>query len=437
MADKPKSLIQRAIASPKLSSRTKELSFETSETAAKPTPTTPSIPKGTEIATERELPEAKKLYITMKLPQNVAILHISEYGENKYSVWGGHLYKKLDRTDPENKPDLSLGRPITRREDADGIKEKIEEFSDLNAPLRKWLKYLRKKFCEDLCLIIVDHTNFEIPWEMLELSPYKEESKYQYIGALITTVRWRKVNNDNDDCDDPYLVLQFKEDECCGEAVAYLLDTELEVGQESEILRNLGATKFPSSRKTIKDFHNHLHSNNADHSFVYMSCHGILGKSPDEIILGSQRDQQQQLKLRELRERPLNPGRISQGIVFMNTCHSAREVIDPVLRHSYRKNFIELFLRQGARGVIGTLGAVNNEVAADFACELIKECLQSSPLPVAALLKKLRLKAVEKLYLDGATEKEKGFLLLSFINTFMYVYYGSPMTVLRLTRQGE
>ncbi|MFN6516081.1 MAG: CHAT domain-containing protein [Nostoc sp. CreGUA01] len=428
MADKPKSLIQRAIASPKVSSRTKELPFEASETV-KLTPTTPSIPKGTEIATERELPEAKKLYITIKPPANVAILHISEYGENKYSVWGGHLYKKLDRTDPENKPELSLGKQVTEKVYPDEIKKRMKNFSHVNLELRKWIKDLRDEFGEHLCLVIADHTDFEIPWEMLELSPY--QSPHQYIGALITTVRWRKVIsivNDN------YIELNFKADMSCGKTVAYVLDTELEGAKdELKTLTKLQGTIYKSSEdNSIYKFHTHLQYDYADHSFVYISCHGTFKNSPKEMALGSGSKENQQLNLETLSKFPLNLVQQSQGIVFINACHSARELVDPVIRHSYRMGFVELFLAQGARGVIGTLAAVGDIYAAEFACELIKESLCFPQLSVAAILKKLRSKAVENLG-DNPTEKQ----LLSLIYRFMYVYYGNPMTVLRLTRQGE
>ncbi len=428
MAEKSKSLIQRAIASPKVSSRTKQLPSEGLDTA-QPTPTTPSIPKDTEIPIERELPEAKKLYITIKPPQNVAILHISEYGENRYSVWGGNLYKNLDRTDPENKPDLSLGKQVAEKVYPDEIKKRMNNFSHVNLELRKWIKHLRDKFGEDLCLVIADYTDFEIPWEMLELSPY--QSPNQYIGALITIVRWRKVISV---VKDDSLELEFKVDECCGKTVAYLLDTELKGARdEFETLTKLQATIYQSSEdNSIHKFHTHLQCDDADHSFVYISCHGIFKNSPKEMALGSASNNNQQLNLDALRELPLNLVQKSQGIVFINACHSAREQIDPVIRHSYRMGFVELFLAQGARGVIGTLAAVGDIYAAEFACELIKESLISPQLSVAAILKKLRSKAVENLG-NNPTEKQ----LLSLIYRFMYVYYGNPMTVLRLKRRGE
>lgn len=42
----------------------------------------------------------------------------------------------------------------------------------------------------------------------------------------------------------------------------------------------------------------------------------------------------------------------------MNACHSAREQTHPSIPYNYRIGFIDLFLKKGARGVIGTLGKV-------------------------------------------------------------------------------
>ncbi|MCF2150125.1 CHAT domain-containing protein [Desmonostoc muscorum LEGE 12446] len=429
MADKPK-LRQRATSGPKGVSQPKNSLPESKETAKR---TKELTPKGTVILTEEEeLPEIKELCITTKPPKNMAILHIFTDGKNKYNIWGVNSYKKLEKKrQPENKPHLSLAVPINGKDDAKNIKNNMKEFSDLNSPLTKWIMSLRDKFGENLCLVIVDYTNFEIPWEMLELTPFKAQSPPQYIGALITTVRWRNINNDSVDSCDPFLVLDPKHEYSYGIAVAYVLE-ELQVEKEIKALTDLRAEIYHSRQYEMKHFHTYLHSDNADHSFVYISSHGFFGNSPDEIAIGSQKDKEQQLKLNDLVKHPLNPGRKSQGIVFINACHSAREVSDPVQCHSYRKNFIELFLRQGVRGVIGTLGAVNNDVASDFACELIQEFSQSSDLPVAALLKKLRSKAVENLG-DEPTSEQLKF----FINTFMYVYYGNPMTVLRLTPSGK
>jgi hypothetical protein len=426
MADKSKlSITQRAISSPTSLSRTKQLPFEASEAAA-PKQTALPLPEEVETATEEKLFPPNQLYITMKLPQEVAILHIYQNGADEYSVWGGNAVTVLKQTKPNKPPNLSLGKLVQKGELPENIQDDMSFFSHVNLEIRKWLKLLRRKFGEQLCLVIADHTDFEIPWEMVELSPY--ESPNEYLGALIATVRWRQIIR-GDDC----LVLEFKAEECCGNAVAYVLDTELKgVGPELDILEKLQAVIYRSSKHNIKAFQAHLQRNDLGCGFVYISCHGTFSSNLREISLGSDSNEQQQLKLMALRKCQLNLVKNSQGIVFINACHSGREQAHSSIPHSYRMGFIELFLAKGARGVIGTLGAVGDSHAANFAHALIEESLRSPNLSVAALLRKLRLRVVENLPEQPTTQD-----LLPFIYTFMYVYYGNPMTVLRLIPPGE
>ncbi|MBD2770885.1 CHAT domain-containing protein [Iningainema tapete] len=424
MAGKSKlSLTQRAITSPAGLSRTKQLPFETAQTS--PKQTAPSLPEDIETATEEILLPPNQLYITMKLPKEVAILHIYQNGADEYSVWGGNAVTVLPQTQPNKPPDLSLGKLVSKGELPENIQDDMSYFSLINLEIRKWLKQLKRKFGEQLCLVIADHTDFEIPWEMLELSP--DDSPNEYVGALITTVRWRQIIRGDD-----YVVLEFKADECCGNVVAYVLDTELHgTGPELDILEQLQAVIYRSSKHNIKEFQTHLQRNDAGCGFVYIACHGTLRSNIREITLGSNSNEQQQLKLLALRRCQLNAVKNSQGIVFINACHSGREQAHSSIPHSYRMGFVELFLAKGARGVIGTLGAVGDSHAAEFARDLIKESLRSPNHSIAALLKKLRLKVVEKLPEQPTTQD-----ILPFIYTFMYVYYGNPMTVLRLTPPG-
>jgi hypothetical protein len=425
MADKSKlSITQRAITSPTGLSRTKQLPFEASEATA-PKQTAPPLPNDVETPTEETLFPPNELHITMKLPQEVAILHIYQNGVDEYSVWGGNVTIGLQQTKPNKKPDLSLGQLKQTGKLPENVQDDITYFSHVNLEIRKWLKTLRRRLGEQFCLVIADHTDFEIPWEMLELSPY--ESPNEYLGALITTVRWRQIISGDD-----YLVLEFKADECCGNAVAYVLDTELKgVGPELSILEQLQAVIYRSSKHDITAFQSHLQQKDSSCGFVYISCHGVFEKELREIWIGSEKNPQQRLKLLALRKCQLNLVKNSQGIVFMNACHSGRQQAHFSIPHSYRMGFIELFLAKGARGVIGTLGAVGDSHAAKFAHDLIQESLRSPNLSVAALLRKLRLRVLENLPEQPTTQD-----LLPFIYTFMYVYYGNPMTVLRLTPPG-
>jgi hypothetical protein len=73
-----------------------------------------------------------------------------------------------------------------------------------------------------------------------------------------------------------------------------------------------------------------------------------------------------------------------------------------------------------------------NTRTAQFAHDLIEESLRSPQASVATILRKLRLKVVKNLPSEPTTKD-----LLPLIYTFMYVYYGNPMTVLRLIARGE
>jgi CHAT domain len=420
------SLTQRAINSTASLGRSKQLPFESLELEKPKSPAT-TLLEDIEIATEETVLPSNELHITKKLPQDVAILYIYPNGTDEYCVWGGNAVSRLSQTKPNKRPDISLGNLVQQTEKPENIRDKVYYFSLINVELRKWLKQLRNKFNEQLCLVISDHTDFEIPWEMLELSP--DGSPNEYVGALITTVRWRKVISS----DDNSLLLDFKSDECCGNAVAYILDTELNgIEPELNILEQLQAVIFRSSQHQITEFKTYLQRNDRNSAFVYISCHGNFRSNPAENFIGSQLNKQQQLKLLELRRCQLNLIKNSQGIVFINACHSGREQGYTSIPNNYRMSFIELFLAKGARGVIGTMGAVGNSHAAKFACYLIEESLNSPNLSVAGLLRKIRLKMVANLPNEPTPQQ-----LLSLIYTFMYVYYGNPMTILRLTPTGE
>ncbi|WP_446395421.1 CHAT domain-containing protein [Coleofasciculus sp. E1-EBD-02] len=426
MVDKFKrSLTQRAITSPTSLGRTKQLPFEATQAAA-PTPTTPALPEDVETETDEKLFPPNKLYMTMKLPPEVAILHVYSNGEDEYSVWGGNAVTELPPTKPNKPPDLSLGNLVREEVFPEDIRNTISLFSHVNREIRSWLKGLRQKFSEQLCLVIADHTDFEIPWEMVELSPYK--LPHQYLGAMITTVRWRRVIND----DDEDLVLNFHGDECRGSAIAYVLDTELNaVGSELSILEKLQAVIYRSSTHKIKEFQTHLQQNDSSCGLVYISSHGTFSQKLHEIAIGSRDKKEQQLKLLALRQCSLNLFKGSRSIVFINACHSGRQEAHTFIPRGYCVGFIELFLAKGARGVIGTLGAVGDAYAAKFARELIEASLRSPNLSVAALLRELRFKMIKN-FPDQPTKEQWE----SFIYTFMYVYYGNPMTVLRLTPPG-
>lgn len=418
--------IQRAIASPSGLTRTKKLPFEDSEEVTL-TPTQSPLSEDIETGNEEKIFPPNELYINMKLPPEVAILHVYENGDNEYSVWGSvNKGTPLLQTKP-NKTPKSLGNFVEDKVVPRDIWGTMTVFSKYCREIRKWLNVLREQFGEQLCLVIADHTAFEIPWEMVELFPNRVNKQYQYLGALIKTARWRPVINDYDQ----HLMLDCNMDECNGNTVAYVLEELKGIEAELSILEALEAVVYRSSQHNITAFKDHLKQNDSNCGFVYISAHGTFSQNLHEIFIGSLKDEQQQLNLLDLHQCTLNLLSNSRSIVFINACHTARQEAHDFIPRHYCVGFVERFIAQGSRGVIATLGAVGQLHAANFARELIQKSLQSPNLSVAELLRQLRLRVVNRL-LENPTEED----LLKFIYTFMYVYYGNPMTVLRLTPRG-
>ncbi len=364
--------------------------------------------------TDVEIFPFTQVYITAQLPKEVAILYVQADGKDRYRLLGGNKEITLSLTDSYEKPDISLDTLVQKRQEPQKIRHTIKCFSLHNLNLRNWLKKILQNTDPEKYLVIADHTNFEIPWELLQPSP--ESAPYEYLGALVTTVRWQKVNSDDE------ITLQFSRDEYCGNAIAYANQKELNVREELMLLKQIKAKIFGD----IAKFHGHLQCETSDLNFIYIAAHGIFSKNHDDIAIGVLNDKTQQLTLIDLDMNPLKTG----GIVFLNTCHSGQFQMHTDIPNC-RIGFVELFFRKGAKGVIGTLGGVGNDYAARVAKDLMQACLDVSCLSVATLLRDIRAKVAADLAKDPSQDN-----LLAFIYTFMYVYYGNPMTVLRLTPSG-
>ena len=119
------------------------------------------------------------------------------------------------------------------------------------------------------------------------------------------------------------------------------------------------------------------------------------------------------------------------SVVFMNACHSGRLCRNDranIFDDGYRTGFATFFLERGAKGVVGTLGKVDDTYAAQIARNFFAEYKRNSNLTVAELLRNLRAEADRNLQIEDSTEN-----YLLFLYTFMYIYYGHPLTVLQLT----
>jgi hypothetical protein len=94
--------------------------------------------------------------------------------------------------------------------------------------------------------------------------------------------------------------------------------------------------------------------------------------------------------------------------------------------------FLALFLRYGARGVIGSLKRINTEAAQQVIEMFFSGCKEQSPdaqMTVPGILQQMRQRIYERL--DEETTSNE--LCALYLATFLYVYYGNPQTLLHLT----
>ncbi len=320
---------------------------------------------------------------------------------------------------------------IKMRKTCQKLKGEMRLFSQKNSQAKRicgWLIKLKNKlkndFKEQLSYVIInDRTDFEIPWEMLELQ------KNDYLGASVTTVRWQDITDpDNLDKPSDLITLEVQPNDCCGKIVAYLDTSNLpNVKEEQKILQQFHHNYF----ENIDDFWDYLEAIDSEVSLMFIASHGFFGDNLSQVTLG-ENEPNPQISLTELYGYDLDFLAKSRSLVFMNACHSGRlqrdcklNIIDP----NYRTGFATFFLERGARGVIGTLNKVSDKYAAKITQNFFAEYQRDPQLSVATILRNLKAQAAKQLKKEKNDENINLFLF-----TFMYVYYGNPMTKLQLTQ---
>jgi hypothetical protein len=290
--------------------------------------------------------------------------------------------------------------------------------------IRGWLiklqKILREEYKVPLtCLIINDRTDYEIPWEMLDLT--SEEP----IGAALATVRWQDIPDPDDlGIEDESRLLEFTTDfnNCCGKILAYANTKELHnVKSEIETLKQFDFKLY----EDLYDFLNSVDQVKSALSLLFIASHGFYDENIDDIAIGEQDGNRKRFTFMELHNWDFLGFKIFPSVVFMNACHSGRLLRDSELNifdDKYRNGLATFFLERGAKGVVGVMGKVHDEYAARIAHSFFEEYQIQSSLTVPEILRNLRAKASQALKKDDS--EDKWFM---FHYTFMYVYYGHPL----------
>ncbi|NJL47693.1 MAG: 5'-methylthioadenosine/S-adenosylhomocysteine nucleosidase [Leptolyngbyaceae cyanobacterium SM2_5_2] len=251
----------------------------------------------------------------------------------------------------------------------------------------RWLSYQTSDTPELACLTIDDRTNLGIPWELLEVDEMP-------LGIALQTIR---------SC--PDLPEAEIVEHCCRGGVLAYASASVQAWQT--------AYSFQCHAE-FREFLGHLQTSKAGYGLVYIDGLGLqttLQKNPTAFIKRSH----------------LFKSRAS--LVFVNGQLSFHESLS--LSHAA---FLTLFLRHGAKGVIGSLGRVNPESAqqvVEMFFDWLKKQSPDLPVTVPALLKQMRQQAYERLNEEVSDEA-----CALYLATFLYVYYGKLKTLLHLTPAG-
>lgn len=369
---------------------------------------------------------------SVRLPDYTALLHIREVDSDRFQVRGyGYLGERL-RTSPMGWEPISVADSIEGKvkETLETIILKVKAFSS-HGPIKllKWIEFLSGNYQEHLCLIIADHTNLQIPWEMLGIDDEK------YLGAVARVVRWIPAQSYQ-----LMPLLRVDDTPQEGSVVAYVDEIELGAEQthiERQLLRTLQGNVY----EEFDRFRQHLSQPLSGAALIYLGCHGFR-ETDRGTVVGPRRDRAKQLT--HLTLQVIDHQSSPRPIIFVNACDSGL-----VTRMKNAGKFIglaEVALARFASGYLGTLGPVGSASAAKIA-ERLLQAASSHPegASIAEVLRQLRAEAAEALRrfkkavqntssANASYQETQKALEAHFLYTFMYVYYGNPLTRLKLTR---
>jgi CHAT domain-containing protein len=361
---------------------------------------------------DKSLLEAVKVTLNAAPPEHVAILHIEMPQPDKYRLKGwnlrvDHLAIELPRIDEK----IGLAEFVENAVAPNQVRGIIKSVSRRTSQdLLKWFQKLHQKHGEQLCLIIADHTDVEVPWEMIEF----EQDKY--LGAEAIVARWIPVQNYAS-----WRELMIESQQYIGSIVAYLDHNEVTHTQVEQDALNAHLTNYYPDYTTLKT---RLAQSLAGIGLVYLGCHGIFTYSKKhETAVGSLENPFNRISVVQLEDLKQQQG--SRPLVFINACHSARLMRDSQGLYGLPEVALALL----ASGYLGTLGPVGSEYAAKMAKQLL-EYGGNTPggINPGDALRRIRAQAVEKLNQQDTPQNQ-----LDFIYAFMYVFFGNPLAQLRLT----
>jgi hypothetical protein len=300
----------------------------------------------------------------------------------------------------------------------------VLDWSRRQTDLTGWINTLRARSGDRLRLIIWDDTDFDIPWELLWLDADDERGlRGGHLGALVTVARWTNIR----ELGTPRFGQIM---ECSGHVVGYFqpeMERDIVAFQPFEHRRHLELV--PLLRELS---HEELRA-----GLVYFGCHGAFGGGVAELLLGV-------ADWMEINEVDMAGLRHHATMVCLNACHSGRAVLNIDQGEDALRGFAELFLRKGARGCIASSGKVGDDEAHQVITQIVGDVAAAPDKPVAESLRDFRARAAAELpdplpwvrMENGRIDLEGQRKVRAFLYSFMFLYFGPPLTTLRL-RPGD
>ncbi len=353
--------------------------------------------------------EIVQIPLERQFPKDVAVLYVEEE-EGKLSL-------KAFNAEQDSLEPLETGPPPPLLPDELKSGQQIGDFLGRLAAYRPrqcamgrflgWLlalrKTLREAFNSELSrLIINDRTDFEIPWEMLNL-PGNET-----LGTVVQTVRWHDI--DDPETWDPVPLPRTapKRHYCRGKTLL--------LASAEELSKAHCGTQLWQAYQFV-----HIEDLKA-----FFSC---LQQAPSEFGLLFIASREFQRLSKETLEGSLyyaNAMKSSPSVAFIDV----QSIPDEQPAMSYR-DLATLFLQYGLKGVVGTLKTLNDreatQIVQSFFAELAQDREREATIP--EILRRLRIKAAQQLQQDFFNEE----IRLLYLSTCLYAYSGNQMTVLELT----
>jgi len=325
----------------------------------------------------------------------------------------------------QGRPRLSLADLATSDgEQPRRIRDRMRAWSHGQNELVSWLNAIRLRHDEP-SLVIMDDTNWEIPWELLWLDATDDPDRVAglvppeqgWLGALMTTTRRLALRRR------PVVPPSHGNggDDTTGTIVAFV---DPAMTADDRILSRYGAR----STGDVEDLIEWLAVHDDRIALVYLAGHGRIDRRSGNAFRIAD------ISLFDLEGCDLTAVRRSASVVVLNACYSALSIEDALNNDGIARGFAHVFLGAGSKALVGTTGPVGDDYAREFASELFRR-LEDPGGAVAVALRDCRRGLAEReraLPHRELSSPEGTRILLRFLFGFMYVCYGEPHAALLL-----